>query len=321
MTLNSTSNNTAIASIFKLGEDLTVNRLGYGAMRLSGQPGNFGAYADWEAGKQLLRRAVELGVNFIDTAEAYGPGFNEEIIASALHPYPEDLVIATKGGINKPSPDNIQADGSPESLRKSVEASLKRLKRDRLDLYQLHRPDSKVLFAESIGALAQLKQEGKIRHLGISNVTLEQIEEARNIVEIASVQNRFSITERSNQNILDYCTQNNIAFIPYGSLDAHPLKRGAPLAKAEDILADIAQKKGEGLSPEFDSGACLHRFVWCTPRVKPNQIALAWLLHYAPNIILIPGTTTIAHLEENIAVNSIHLNTDEINLLDQIDKI
>jgi pyridoxine 4-dehydrogenase len=297
MTLNSTSNNTAIASTFSIGGDLPINRLGYGAMRLTGQPGNFGAYADWETGKQLLRHAVELGVNFIDTAEAYGPGFNEEIIASALHPYLENLVIATKGGINKPTPDNIQADGRPESLRKSVEASLKRLKRDRIDLYQLHRPDPKVSLAESIGALAQLKQEGKIRHIGISNVTLEQIEEARSIVDIASVQNRFSITERSNQDILDYCTQNNIAFIPYGSLDAHPLKRGAPLANAEGILADIAQKKG----------------------VKPNQIALAWLLHYTPNIVLIPGTTTISHLEENIAVNSIHLTTNEVNLLNRIE--
>lgn len=147
--------------------------------------------------------------------------------------------------------------------------------------------------------MAQLKQKGKIRHIGISNVTLEQIATARNIVDIASVQNRFSISDRTNQDILDYCTQNNIAFIPYGSLGAHPLKRGAPLANAEGILADIAQKQG----------------------VKPNQIALAWLLHYAPNIILIPGTTTIAHLEENIAVNSVHLTTDEINLLAQIDKI
>ncbi len=291
------NNTISISPTFTIAKDLIVNRLGYGAMRLTGQPGNFGAYPDWEAGKQLLRRAVELGVNFIDTAEAYGPGFNEEIIASALHPYPEDLVIATKGGINKPAPDNIQADGRPESLRKSVEASLKRLKRDRIDLYQLHRPDSKVPFIESIGALAQLKQEGKIRHIGISNVTLEQIATARNIVDIASVQNRFSISDRSNQDILDYCTQNNIAFIPYGSLGAHPLKRGAPLANAEGILADLAQKKG----------------------VKPNQIALAWLLHYAPNIILIPGTTTISHLEENIAVNSIHLSTDEINLLNRIE--
>lgn len=293
------NNTTAVSQTYIIGGDLTVNRLGYGAMRLSGQPGNFGAYADWEAGKQLLRRAVELGVNFIDTAEAYGPGFNEEIIASALYPYPEDVVIATKGGINKPAPDKILADASPEFLRKGVEGSLQRLKLEQIDLYQLHRSDPKVPFAESIGALKELKDEGKIRHLGLSNVTVEQIEEARRIVPIVSVQNKFSISDRSMEDVLNYCTQNNIAFIPHGSLGAHPLKQGAPLANAEGIIADIAQKKG----------------------VKPNQIALAWLLHYAPNIILIPGTTTIAHLEENIAVNSIHLSTDEINLLDQIDKI
>ncbi|KST61866.1 aldo/keto reductase [Mastigocoleus testarum] len=290
-------NNSSISvtTKFAIGDDLLVNRIGYGAMRLTGQPGNFGPYANWEEGEQLLRRAVELGVNFIDTAEAYGPGFNEEIIASALHPYPEDLVIATKGGINKPTPDNIQADGRPESLRRSVEASLKRLKLEQIDLYQLHRPDRKVPFAESIGALAKLKQEGKIRHIGISNVTLEQIEEAISIVEIASVQNRFSFSEHTNQDILDYCTQNKIAFIPYGSLGAHPLKRGAPLATSEGILADIAVQKG----------------------VKPNQIALAWLLHYAPNIILIPGTTTISHLEENMAAASIVLTSEELTALNQ----
>ena len=296
MTSNTSSFDTFTHNTFKVGEDLTVNRLGYGAMRLTGQPGNFGAYPEWEAGEQLLRRAVELGVNFIDTAEAYGPGFNEEIIASALHPYPENLVIATKGGINKPSPDNIQADARPESLRRSVEASLKRLKLEQIDLYQLHRPDRKVPFAESIEALAKLKQEGKIRHIGISNVTLEQIEEARSIVEIASVQNRFSFSERTNQDILDYCTQNKIAFIPYGSLGAHPLKRGAPLANAEGTIADIAAQKG----------------------VKPNQIALAWLLHYAPNIILIPGTTTISHLEENIGATSITLTPEEMTVLNQV---
>lgn len=294
--LKTMNNTTSRTQTFTIGGDLVVNRLGYGAMRLSGQPGNFGAYPNWEGGKQLLRRAVELGVNFIDTAEAYGSGFNEEIIADALYPYPENLVIATKGGINKPAPDKILADASPEFLRKGVEGSLKRLKLEQIDLYQLHRPDPKVPFTESIGALAELQQEGKIRHIGISNVTLEQIEEARNIVEIASVQNRFSISDRTNQDILDYCTQNNIAFIPYGSLGAHPLRRGAPLAKAEGILADIARNKG----------------------VKPNQIALAWLLHYAPNIILIPGTTTIVHLEENIAVASITLTSEEINQLNQI---
>lgn len=290
------NNNTLTSPTFTIGNDLTVNRLGYGAMRLSGQPGNFGAYPDWEGGKQLLRRAVELGVNFIDTAEAYGAGFNEELIADALYPYPQDLVIATKGGINKPAPDKILADASPEFLRKGVEGSLKRLKLEQIDLYQLHRPDSKVPFTESIGALKELRDESKIRHLGLSNVTVEQIQQARKIVPIVSVQNKFSISNRTHQDVLDYCIDNNIAFIPHGSLGAHPLKQGSPLANTEGVLAEIASKKS----------------------VKPNQIALAWLLHYAPNIILIPGTTTIAHLEENIAAASIQLTTEETNMLDRM---
>ena len=291
-------NNTtkSMSQTYTIGGDLTVNRLGYGAMRLSGQPGNFGAYPDWEGGEQLLRRAIELGVNFIDTAEAYGAGFNEQLIADALYPYADDLIIATKGGINKPAPDQILADASPEFLRKGVEGSLQRLKLEQIDLYQLHRPDPKVPFAESIGALKELRDEGKIRHLGLSNVSVEHIEQARQIVPIVSVQNKFSISDRSMENILDYCTANNIAFIPHGSLGAHPLKKGAPLANAEGVIAEIAVEKG----------------------VKPNQIALAWLLHRAPNILLIPGTTTIAHLEENMAANSIALTTDEMTMLDRL---
>ncbi|MGB3405776.1 MAG: aldo/keto reductase [Microcoleaceae cyanobacterium] len=294
-----TNNTISINSTFQLGGDLSVNRLGYGAMRLSGQPGNFGAYPDWEGGKKLLRYAINLGVNFIDTAEAYGAGFNEELIADALSPYSENLVIATKGGINKPAPDKILADASPAFLKSGVNGSLKRLKLEQIDLYQLHRPDQKVPFADSIGALKELKDEGKIRHLGLSNVTIEQIEEARQIVPIVSVQNKYSISNRSMEDILDYCTQNNIAFIPHGSLGAHPLKQGAPLANAEGIIAEIAEQKG----------------------VKPNQIALAWLLHRAPNIILIPGTTTIAHLEENMAAADITLTEEEMNLLNQIESL
>jgi pyridoxine 4-dehydrogenase len=284
--------NAIAPKTFKLGGDLEINRLGYGAMRLTGQPGNFGAYADWEGGQNLLRRAIELGVNFIDTAEAYGPGFNEELIASALHPYPTNLVIATKGGIEKLAPDNIRANGRPENLRRGCEASLQRLRVDRIDLYQLHRPDPNVPFAESVGMLAELQKEGEIRHIGLSNVSLAQLEEARQIVAIASVQNRFSVRDRTHTDILNYCTQNNIAFIPYGSLDAHPLKRGAPLANAEGSLREIGERHG----------------------VKPNQIALAWLLHYAPNIILIPGTTTISHLEENIAAANLQLTPDEMQV-------
>lgn len=296
MNNTTTHSNTSIDHTFRLGGDLMINRLGYGAMRLSGQPGNFGAYPDWEGGKQLLRRAIKLGVNFIDTAEAYGSGFNEGIIASALYPYPEDLVIATKGGINKTAPDSINADASPKFLKSGVEGSLERLKLDRIDLYQLHRPDPKVPFVESIGALKELRDKGKIRHLGLSNVSIEQIEQARQIVPIVSVQNKFSISDRSFENVLDYCTTNNIAFIPHGSLGAHPLQKGAPLASAEGTLLDIATQKD----------------------VKPNQIALAWLLHYAPNIILIPGTTTIAHLEENMAATSITLNDEEWRSLNKL---
>lgn len=279
---------------FSIAHDLQVNRIGYGAMRLTGQPGNFGRYANWEGGKQLLKRAVELGVNFIDTAEAYGPGHNETLIADALYPYPEGLVIATKGGIHKPSPTNIRADGKPESLRRSCEASLQRLKREQIDLYQLHRPDPNVPFLDSVGMLATLQQEGKIRHIGLSNVTVAQLEAARSVVNIASVQNRYSIIERDNEALLQYCTQHHIAFIPYGSLGAHPLKQGAPLAQAEGALADIADRH----------------------QVQPNQIALAWLLHHAPNIVLIPGTTAIAHLEENMAVGTIQLSRDDMSVLD-----
>jgi pyridoxine 4-dehydrogenase len=283
---------TSFSPTFMIGGDLPINRMGYGAMRLTGQPGNFGPYADWDGGQALLRRAVELGVNFIDTAEAYGPGFNEELIASALHPYPEQLAIATKGGIDKPAPDNIRANGSPENLRRGCETSLRRLKRDRIDLYQLHRPDPQVPFTDSVGALAELQHEGKIRHIGLSNVTLEQLKEAQQIVAIASVQNRFSISDRTGEDILDYCTQHNITFIPWGPLGANPLKQGTPLAKAEGILADIAMQHN----------------------VKPNQIALAWLLHRAPNIVLIPGTTTISHLQENVAAAAIGLTSDEIKI-------
>lgn len=288
--------NSSVSTTFNLGGDLTINRLGYGAMRLTGQPGNFGPYADWEGGKQLLRRAVELGVNFIDTAEAYGPGTNEEIIADALYPYADGLVIATKGGIHKPAPNNIQADGRPESLRRGVEGSLQRLKRDTIDLYQLHRPDPNVPFSKSIQALAALKQEGKIRHIGISNVTLEQVQAAQAIVPIASVQNRFSLMDRSHEAILDYTTAHNIGFIPYGSLGAHPLRRGAPLAQAEGALAQIAQAHD----------------------TNPTQIALAWLLHRAPNLLLIPGTTTIAHLENNGQAASISLSDTELAQLNSL---
>lgn len=287
---------TSYSKTFQIGGDLTINRLGYGAMRLTGQPGNFGPYADWDAGKALLQRAVELGITFIDTAEAYGPGHNEVIIADALYPYSADLVVATKGGIHKPAPDNIQADGRPESLRQGVEGSLQRLELERIDLYQLHRPDPKVPFAESIQALAELQQQGKIRHIGVSNVTLAQLKTAEAIAPIASVQNRYSLLDRTHEDILDYCTANQIAFIAYGPLAAHPLRPGSPLAAADGTLRQIAQAH----------------------QTSPTQIALAWLLHRAPNMVLIPGTTEIAHLEENLASADISLSPSEVQQLSNL---
>ena len=279
-------------STFLLGGDLPVNRLGYGAMRLCGQPGNFGPYPDWSAGERLLRRAVELGVTFIDTAEAYGPGFNEELIASALHPYRDGLVIATKGGVTKESPDKIFPDGRPENLRRGCEASLERLKLDRLDLYQFHRPDPAVPFADSVGELARLRSEGKIRHIGLSNVTVEQIEIARAIAPLASVQNRMNVAERENSAVLDYCSAHGIAFLPFAPLGAHAMKHGAPLAES-DALQSVAQRHG----------------------ATSAQIALAWMLHRAPNVIVIPGTTTPEHLAENIAAADVELSAEDFRCL------
>ena len=286
----------SISKTFSIGGDLSVNRLGYGAMRLTGQPSNFGPYSDWEGGKALLRRAIQLGVNFIDTAEAYGPGDNEDIIAEALHPYSVGLAIATKGGILKPAPGDIRADASPESLRRGVEGSLRRLKQERIDLYQLHRPDPKVPFSESVQTLAEFKKAGKIRHIGLSNVTLEQLKEAEEIVPIASVQNRFSLSNRTHEALLDYCTVNDIAFIPHGSLGAHPLKQGTPLSTVEGAIAQLAQQHS----------------------ATTTQIALAWLLHRAPNIILIPGTTTISHVEENMKAIDLQLSdTEQVQISEQ----
>ena len=277
------------AGTFLLGGDLPVHRIGYGAMRLCGQPGNFGPFADWPAGEKLLRRAVELGINFVDTAEAYGPGHNEEIIAAALHPYAGGIVIATKGGVTKTSPTTVFPDGRPENLRRACEASLRRLRIARIDLYQFHRPDPNVPFADSIGALAALCAEGKIRHVGLSNVTLAQIEEARAIVPIVSVQNRFNVRERSADDVLDFCERHAIAFLPFGPLGAQPFERNAPLTAHDGSLATIAARIG----------------------ATPAQIALAWLLHRSPNVIVIPGTTSISHLEENTAAARVALSAKD----------
>lgn len=262
---------------YLLGGDLPVNRLGFGAMRLCGQPGNFGRFPDWDAGKRLLRRAVDLGVNFIDTAHAYGPSCNEELIGEALAPYAAGVVIATKGGVEKTAPDKVFPDGRPETLRRRCEESLRLLRLERIDLYQLHRPDPNVPFAKSVGVLADLQREGKIRHIGLSNVTLAQIEEARGIVPIASVQNRYNLIERGDDLVVDFCEAHGIAYLPWGPLAAKPFARESPLS----------QTRG----------------------------SLAWLLRRAPNIIAIPGTTSITHLEENVAAGQSPLSDAEFTAL------
>lgn len=267
------------ASTFLLGGEWPVSRVGYGAMRLCAQPGNFGRYPDWEGGKRLLRRAVELGVNFIDTAHAYGPSCNEELIGEALAPYPPGVIIATKGGVEKTAADKVFPDGRPENLRRRCEESLRLLRTERIDLYQLHRPDPNVPFAESVGALAELRREGKIRLVGLSNVTLAQIEEARTIVPIASVQNRYNLAERGDDPAVDYCAANGIAYLPWGPLAAKPFAPEAPLAKLGTARA------------------------------------LAWLLRRAPNIIVIPGTTSLAHLAENVAASEVSLSDEEFATL------
>ncbi len=247
---------------FLLGGDLAVGRLGFGAMRLTGQPGNFGPYPDWDAGRAVLRRAVELGVTFIDTALSYGPRWNETLIAEALFPYPPDLVIATKGGVDKPAQGEILIDGSPETLARQVDDALARLRLERIDLFQLHRIDPQVPIEESVAAMAAMQRAGKVRHIGLSNVSRDELERAMTIAPIASVQNRFNQDEQDNNALVDFAAHNGIAFLPYGPLGGDPMTRGAAL---------------------------------------PPQAALAWLLARSPNIIVIPGTTSVAHLEQNMA--------------------
>lgn len=282
------------ALTFRFIDGTEVRRLGYGAMRLTGQPGNFGRYEAWDDGKKVLQRALELGINFIDSARAYGPGWNERLIAEALHPYPEGLFIATKGGVVKKTATERYLDGSPAGLRRDCEESLKNLRVDCIDLYQLHWVDPDVSLSESVLGLAQLQQEGKIRLIGLSNITVEQLEEVRPIARIASVQNRYSVGERQGEPMVAYCAREGIAFIPYGPLGADPMKHGAPLASAEGALAHIAGKLG----------------------ATATQVALSWLLHRAPNILPIPGTTSIAHLEENVGAAELDLGQDQLQRLD-----
>jgi pyridoxine 4-dehydrogenase len=266
----------AAAGTFTIGGDLTVNRLGYGAMRITGS-GVWGPPVDKAAAVATLRRAIELGVNLIDTADSYGPGTSEELIAEALYPYPAGLVIATKGGWERPGPGQWTHNASPKHLTEALEGSLKRLRLDHIDVYQLHAPDNAVSFEASIEALARLREQGKIRHVALSNVTREHVERARVIVPIVSVQNRYSFADRESDFVVDYCEQNKIAFLPW-----------APLGQAKE--AHDAIKKVAN-----DLGA------------TPLQVALAWLLKRSKVILPIPGTSSVQHLEENIAAAGVEL--------------
>jgi len=277
----------AAAGTVQLGGEVTVNRLGFGAMRITG-PGIWGPPKDPKAAVAVLRRAVELGVNFIDTADSYGPGVSEELIAEALYPYPKDLVIATKGGWNRPGPNHWTHDSSPRHLREAIEGSLKRLRLNRISVYQLHTPDPTISFDASIEALAELQREGKIHLIGLSNVTREHVERARKIAPIVSVQNRYSVFDREWEHVVEYCEQHRLAFIPWFPLGAGGVEH--------DILSRIAQAH----------------------RVKPIQAALGWLLERSKVMLPIPGTSSVEHLEENIAALRLRLSDDEFRLLDEV---
>ena len=279
------------AGMIDLGGELSVCRLGFGAMRLTGD-GIWGPPKDRKAALAVLRRAVELGVNFIDTADSYGPHTSEEVIAEALFPYPAGLVIATKGGWNRPGPNQWTHDATPAHLRTAVEGSLKRLRLERIDVYQLHIPDPVVSFDDSVGTLARLKEEGKIRLVALSNVTEEHIERARNIVPIVSVQNRYSFADREWDYVVDYCQPNAIAFIPWFPL-------GAGRIAAGDAVQQIARKRD----------------------ASPHQVALAWLLKRSPMMLPIPGTSSVAHLEENIRAASLHLTDEEYAALSRVPRL
>jgi aryl-alcohol dehydrogenase-like predicted oxidoreductase len=275
----------AAAGSIDVGGDLTVNRLGFGAMRITGR-GIWGEPPSREQAIATLRRVVELGVNFIDTADSYGPSVSEELIAEALHPYPDDLVIATKGGLVRPGPSRWDADGRPEHLREACEGSLRRLRLEQIPLYQFHRPDPRVPLAESVGAIAELKKEGKIRHIGISNVSEAQLREAQRITPIVSVQNRYNVADRRSQSLIDICEQEQLVFLPW-----------APIQETDKRVAVAVAAERHGATE--------------------HQVVLAWLLAISPQILPIPGTGSAAHAEENIAAASLELSPQEIRAISQ----
>jgi pyridoxine 4-dehydrogenase len=277
-----TAVNAAASGTFSLGGDLTVNRLGFGAMRITGD-GIWGEPKDRDTAKKVLRRAVELGVNFIDTADSYGPEVSEQLIGEALAPYARGVVIATKAGLTRQGPNQWLPVGRPEYLVQEVEMSLRRLKLERIDLWQLHRIDPKVPVEESLGAIKQLQKQGKIRHVGLSEVKPHEIDQARKVIDIVSVQNQYNLGDRQHEDVVDYCTKHKIAFIPW-----FPVAAGK-LARPGGKLDSVAKAHGATVS----------------------QLSLAWLLHHSPVMLPIPGTSSVQHLEENIAAASVKLSAAE----------
>jgi aryl-alcohol dehydrogenase-like predicted oxidoreductase len=274
----------AAAGTLTIGGDLTVNRMGFGAMRLTGE-GIWGEPKDPAEARRVLRRAVDLGVNFIDTADAYGPEVNERLIAETLHPYPRGLVIATKGGQTRPSAGQWVPDGRPEHLREACEGSLKRLKLERIDLYQFHWPDPKVPVEDSVGELARLRTEGKIRHVGVSNFSADELQRVRQIVPIVSVQNRYNVADRASEDVLAVCTREGIAFIPWA-----PIARGSVEKLVSDGLEAVAKQHAASVF----------------------QVAIAWLLAKSPVMLPIPGTSSVAHVEENVEAARLKLGAEDL---------
>jgi pyridoxine 4-dehydrogenase len=276
----------AASSTLDLGGDLTVHRLGFGAMRITGA-GILGDPPDRDEARAVLRRAVELGVDFIDTADSYGPDVSETLIAEALHPYPDDLVIATKGGLERTSSGQWPSNGRPDHLVEACEGSLRRLRMEQIPLYQFHRPDPRVPLEDSVGALVELKEQGKIRHVGVSNVNEDQLRQAQKLTPIVSVQNRYNLTDRSSETMVDLCEQEQLAFLPWAPIQGLD---GVPLVQ------EIAARHG----------------------ATAHQVALAWLLARSPSMLVIPGTGSVSHLDSNVAAASIELSQDEVASLTDV---
>ena len=275
--------NAGAAGTITIGGDLTVNRLGFGAMRITGR-GIWGDPPDRDEAKAVLRRTVELGVDFIDTADSYGPNVSEELIAEALHPYPEGLVIATKGGLERTGPGQWPSNAHPDHLRQACEGSLRRLKVDTIDLYQLHRPDPAVPYEDSVGALVELQQQGKVRHIGVSNVSVSELRRAQRLAAVVSVQNRFNVVDRGSDDVLEVCEQEGIAFLPW-----------APIQDLDRV-------------PALRPVAARHK-------ADPRQVVLAWLLARSPVMLPIPGTGSASHLADNVAAATLRLSTDDMAAL------